>query len=300
MAVLLLGSTDFTLAVAAALEESGIRVGAIAHVGKRFEISYSKDGVPNLRTVDIPAWCADHDAKTINYSSIPALTRDIEGETYDACILAGWYHMVPASFRTRFERGCLGFHASLLPKLRGGAPLGWSILSELGETGLSLFEVGDGVDDGALFDQERFPIGPRTCVADLIRATEEAMVTIVKRSMPSLLSGELQSSPQVGEPSYCIQRAPEDGRINWRQPAAAIDRLIRASGNPYTGGLTELDGREISMQRTELVCGIRGEPGTISAGPVVACGSGALAIVEAVFENRDDAMAALVPGKQFS
>jgi methionyl-tRNA formyltransferase len=297
--VLILGSTDLTLDVANAVEASGARVAAIASVGETFQISYSPTAVKNSRWADTPGWCRDHGARAIPYTDVPALARDIAGEEYAVCILAGWYHMVPASFRALFPRGCLGFHASLLPQLRGGAPLNWAILSELTETGVTLFEVGTGVDEGGIYDQERFPIGPDTYVSDLVAATGRSTAEMVRRSLPAILSGDLKPRPQIGSPSYGAQRRPEDGRIDWRQPAVAIARLVRAVSRPYPGALTILDGRQIAIHRVRLAPGAWDKPGQVlDDGQTVVCGSGALTVTEAVFEDGASAIPALYAGAQ--
>jgi methionyl-tRNA formyltransferase len=295
--VLLLGSTDFTLAIAEAINLAGAKVGAIVHVGDAFRISYAKDVVRNYRRADIQRWCTEHDAEAIPFVDRPTLSREIKDRQFAMCVLAGWYHMAEPSFRAKFERGCLAFHASLLPKLRGGAPLNWAILEGHAETGLSLFEVGDGVDDGPIYDQERFSIGPRSSIRDLIGNTAEAGAAIVRRSLPGILSGDIRARPQEGEPSYCLQRSPEDGRIDWRLPAVDIDRLVRAVSRPYPGGLTSLDGQVLAVHDTDVVANVSivGAPGQVAnlpghPWPVVVCGNGCLAIHEAETDDGADAV----------
>lgn len=288
--VLLLGSTDFTLVVADAVERAGAKVGAIAHAGQRFSISYAREGVANVRRADIPSWCATHNARSLPYTDVASLTRDLHGTHYAACILAGWYHMVPATLRRSFGSGCLGLHASLLPQLRGGAPLNWAILSELVETGVTLFAVGDGVDDGPIYDQERFAIAPRARIADLVEASGRAAEAMIVRSLPSILAGSAQPWTQIGAPSYGAQRTPEDGRINWRAPAVAIDRLVRAVSRPYPGALTTLHGRQIAIHATSFTPGAWAKPGQIGPDATVTCGAGSLTIHDACFDDGENAI----------
>jgi methionyl-tRNA formyltransferase len=295
--VLLMGSTDFTLSTASAIERTGAKIGAIVHVGESFAISYARDKVRNYRSADIVGWCEANCAEAIQYSDISALTRATSGDRFALCVLAGWYHMAPRAFRNNFKRGCIGFHASLLPKLRGGAPLNWAILSGLHETGLTLFEVKDGVDNGPIHDQEAIPIGPRTYVGDLIEKSRLAAASIIERSLPGILSGKAAPREQTGEPSYCLQRTPEDGRIDWRLAAEDIDRLIRAVSRPYPGGLARLDGRELAVHRAQVAGDIElsGMPGQIAnlseiSWPLVVCGKSSIAITEAQFSDGEDAL----------
>lgn len=287
--VLLLGGTDVTLAVAEAVLASGAQLAAIVSVAAQFPISYSREKITNVRTVDLASWCELHDVPHIAFDSYARILADLDGEQPDLCLVAGWYHMVPSSFRERFARGCHGFHASLLPQLRGGAPLNWAILSGLDETGVTLFELGDGVDDGRVFGQERLPIGPRTTIGELVEASRDACVRLTLSLLPAMLDGSLPGYPQTGEASYGLQRRPEDGRIDWTSSVAEIDALIRATGRPYPGAFTELEGEEIrvwSAIPADAFPQVLGVPGQIariaeSEFPCVVARDGLLVIREA-------------------
>ena len=298
--VLLLGSTDFTLAIAEAVKASGASVGAIVHVEDQFRISYAAGGVKNFRSADIAGWCAAHAAQAIVFDSFASLPDRLPDACFDACIVAGWYHMVPKAFRAGFPQGCIGFHASLLPKLRGGAPLNWAILSGLHETGVSMFEIGDGVDDGPLYDQARLPIGPDTRIGELVEASKAVSVAMVARMLPGVLSGAVKPVSQAGEPSYCLQRMPEDGRIGWRRPAIEIARLVRAVSRPYPGALARLDEREFAIHAASVFSEhvILGMPGQIANipgvdAPLIVCGEASLRVTEAIFEDGTDALPVL-------
>jgi methionyl-tRNA formyltransferase len=206
--------------------------------------------------------------------------------------------MVPRSFRKRFPSGCFGFHASLLLELRGGAPLNWAILSGLSETGVTLFSLEDGVDDGLVFGQARFPIGSRTTIGDLVNASREACSALTRKLLRDLLAGTATSSIQKGIPSYGLQRIPEDGRIEWNRSAVDIDRLVRAVSRPYPGAFTSLNGERIRIWATEMTPEnplVFGAPGQIanlpgaSPGlslPCVVTGAGILFITDAT-DSRD-------------
>lgn len=290
--VLLLGGTDVTLAVGRAVIEAGVRLSGVVHVGERFSVSYSQGPVTSSRAGDVGAWARDHDVPEIafdGYDAVPASMIDAAG----VCLVAGWYHMVPAAFRVRFPSGAIGLHASLLPRLRGGAPLNWAILSGLSESGVTLFELGDGVDDGPVYDQERFPIGPQTTATELVRVSADLCADLVRRRLPGILAGTAAPRPQEGPPSYGLQRRPSDSRIDWRADAADIDRLVRASTRPYPGAFTTFEGAEVRIWAAEPASEapeVLGAPGQIArlGGEVFAVtGAGLLRILEATGENGD-------------
>lgn len=265
--VLLLGGTDVTLAVAEAVVASGAQLSAVVSVAPQFSISYSREKITNVRRADLATWCEAHGIRHIAFESYAAILADLDGMQPDLCLVAGWYHMVPSNFRERFSCGCYGFHASLLPQLRGGAPLNWAILSGMNETGVTLFELGDGVDDGRVFGQERFPIGARTTIGELVKASRNACARLALSLLPAILDRSLAGRPQTGVPSYALQRRPEDGRIDWTRSVAEIDTLIRATGRPYPGAFTELEGEEIRVWSAAPADGlpkVLGLPGQIA------------------------------------
>lgn len=206
--------------------------------------------------------------------------------------------MVPRRFRGAFTRGCFGFHASLLPQLRGGAPLNWAILSGMEETGVTLFEMVEGVDAGLVFGQERFPVAPRATIGDLVAASRNACTILTRRHLPSLLDGSATGRAQEGEASYGLQRTPGDGRIVWGRPRAEIDRLVRAVSRPYPGAFTTLGDERIHIWSTQLPDEaplVFGSPGQLAilpqfALPCVVTSDGLLLIAEATGADGNDCL----------
>jgi methionyl-tRNA formyltransferase len=299
--VVILGGTDITLRIADAVLEAGLGIRAIVHVGSTFSISYSDKPVDNVRSVDIAGWCRDHGVADILFTDFATLAGqlEIDGDV-PVCLVAGWYHMVPRAFRERFNGGCLGLHASLLPQLRGGAPLNWAILSGLEATGVSLFELGDGVDDGLVYAQASFPVAARAKIADLVAAAATASADLIGANIAAIVEGRLVPCPQGGAASYGLQRTAEDGRIDWTWPASCIDRLVRAVGRPYSGATTPFDGRTVTIWDSECAAAplVHGAPGQIVRlqefdAPCVVTGDGLVVVRAATFDDGADAMATL-------
>lgn len=297
MRVLLLGGTDFTLAIAERLTALGLGPAGVVHLPETVRISYKPQGMTNVRHADLADWCRDRNVPGVAFTDNAAIAAFAGKVDADLLLVAGWYHMVPAELRTRFPRGALGLHASLLPALRGGAPLNWAILNGLSETGISLFALGDGVDDGPLYGQRRVAIGPRATIGELVTSVEAAAVDLVAECLPAIAAGSLQPKPQSGTPSYGLQRSPDDGRIDWRHPADAIDRLVRAVGRPYPGAFGEFQGERILVWKAEprtapRVLGAPGQVGRIpeEADPIVITGRGMLVIREAAKVSGEDAL----------
>ena len=148
---MLFGGTDLTLRIAEALVELGMPPACVIHVGHGFTISYSPGGVKNRKFADMAGWARDRGVEAHEYESVDPTIAILQRLRPGIGIAAGWYHRLPARLRRVFTRGVLGIHSSLLPKYRGGAPLNWALLQGERETGVSLFELTDGVDDGPLY-----------------------------------------------------------------------------------------------------------------------------------------------------
>jgi methionyl-tRNA formyltransferase len=303
--ILLLGGTELTLAIAEHLAAtSGIQVAGAVRLEQTFAISYRPSGVVSSRFADIGSWCESHAIPHWLYASTDTIMEAQRATNAEFALVAGWYHMIPARVRSAFRKGCAGIHASLLPKLRGGAPLNWAILSNLDRTGVTLFEMSDGVDDGLVYDQEAFAIPPRATIGDLIEASRIASLVMLTRSLPAIASGTRVPTRQVGEPTYCLQRSPEDSRIDWRLPAEDLDRLVRAVGRPYPGATAMLENAQVTIWRARAleIPSVLGAPGQIAGvpeigEPVVVTGRGLLAVAEATVQDGSDALALLMKSK---
>ena len=288
MRILLFGATDLSTAVADHLVVLGMEPVGVVHVGRSFSISYRPHAATNVRFGDVSAWADQHGVPALHYDGA-AGARDFAASVgAEFGLLAGWFHMVPRAVREQFARGCAGLHASLLPKFRGGAPLSWALLAGETTTGVSLFELGDGIDDGPLYGRRTFPIGPRSRIAELVTAAEATALDILSECMPALASGDLVPTPQEGTPSYCLQRFPDDGWIDWHRPAAEIDRLVRAVGRPYPGAFTLFRETAVFVWAAEPLTSfeVYGIPGQIARlpgedDPCVVTGDGVLVLRDA-------------------
>ena len=296
MSIVLFGGTDLTLRVAETLAELGVPPACVVHVGRKFTISYSPEGANNAKFAEMAQWAEDWSIKAHEYQSVDATIAVLQRLQPTVGIAAGWYHRLPARLRRIFARGVLGLHASLLPKYRGGAPLNWALLQDERETGVSLFELTDGVDDGPLYSQRRFPISPHDYIGDLVERANDAGVDLLRESIAGIVECSLTPQPQSGTPTYCLQRNPDDGIIDWTRPADEVEKLVRAVSHPYPGARAELAGTRINIWRARHVQAaptVLGRPGQIAqlpnmSSPCVVTGSGLIAVEEATAENGTD------------
>jgi methionyl-tRNA formyltransferase len=150
-------------------------------------------------------------------------------------------------------RGALNMHGSLLPKYRGRAPVNWAIVNGERETGATLHYMVDRADAGDIVDQLAVPILEDDDAREVFNKVTAAAEIVLARSLPALIAGNAPRRPQRIEPGqYFGRRRPEDGRIDWSQPAVRIHDLVRAVAPPFPGAFTELDGRRCWIHRTRV------------------------------------------------
>jgi methionyl-tRNA formyltransferase len=217
----------------------------------------------------------------------------------ETVIVHGWYQILPVDELP--DLSFLGFHYSPLPRYRGGAPLVWQIIRGEPEIGISFFELTPEMDAGRLVDQKSAPLGPDDTIADALEKANALALDMLREFVPGWLDGSvaLQAQPDR-EPSYCGQRVPEDGWIDWSWSAAGIHDFIRAQTRPYPGAFTSLpDGRRLTVWRSQREeRQFMGTPGAVvEIAPdhvVVAAGEGALRLIRVQAEGEDEAAASKV------
>jgi methionyl-tRNA formyltransferase len=298
--ILLIGATDLAAAVARQLVTNGIPVVGIVGASSTFSISYRPSGMFNSRHVNMAVLASHIGAQYREITATDDLLYFAQEVKANLLIVAGWHKFVSKRLREYFPYPCLGLHASLLPRYRGGAPLNWTILNGDSEGGVSLFELADGIDEGAIYGQLSFPILDTDYIGDLVKRSEDCFLRLLNDTIPSILAGTSISHPQTGNVSYSLQRFPEDGLIEWNQPVARFLRLVRAISHPYPGAFTSLDGKKLFIWRAS-VCNVEifGSPGQIAAPkvfdyPAVILSNGAATILEAQFDDGTNAIPSLI------
>ena len=213
------------------------------------------------------------------------LVDRIEALAPRLALVIGWSQLVRARLLSIPAHGSAGIHPTRLPEGRGRAPIPWTILKDLDSTACTLFLLTEGVDDGDIVGQLEIPVDPREDAASLYAKHRAAHVALVREHVPRLLDGTAEARPQDhAAATFWERRRPEDGAIDWSASAADVDRLVRAVTRPFPGAFFERDGRRRVIWRAEPGPDVDAPPGNVvhgPGGPLVACGSGSLRVLEA-------------------
>lgn len=250
MRVVFLGCTKFSEEILLHLLDQGVEVVAICSIPEYFNINYSEEPVKNTNYSDLSAYAAQLGVPHFEVNSVKGQRMsdyhaELEKLNPDVILTMGWYYMLGKKTRSIAKFGAWGIHASLLPKYAGGAPLVWAIIEGEKETGVTLFKFDDGVDDGDIISQVKFPIELNDTIKEVYAKATKASKEILSKT---LVSGDFSFSPQdKSKIQVYPQRSPRDGEIDWTWEPERIYNFIRAQSKPYPGAWTTIGDKKVTI-----------------------------------------------------
>lgn len=210
-------------------------------------------------------------------------------------ILFSFYYryMLPAHILALAPHGAYNMHGSLLPKYRGRVPVNWAILNGETETGATLHEMVEKPDAGGIVGQTAIPILPDDDAWRVFNKVTVAAEQTLWNALAGLLEGNaVVQVNDLARGSYFGGRTPEDGRIDWRWPAARVHNLVRAVAPPYPGAFCDIRGRRFVIARTRIA---RESPPDLEPGLKVrdncivgVCGDGRTLLITRLLHNGRD------------
>ena len=221
----------------------------------------------------------------------PEFQEVLEGLEPDIIVVAAFGQIIPKSILELPKYGCINIHASLLPKYRGAAPIQQAVIDGEKESGVTIMQMDIGMDTGDMLSKVIVPIGSEMTMGELHDELKVKGAELLVRTLDELASGAAKPEKQNDtEATYAklLDRAME--KIDWNNPAAKIHDLVRGF-NPAPGAFTRLpDGKNLKIWKTVPAEGQTAPAGTVTAvtkkGFIVACGSGALEVLEVQPESK--------------
>ncbi|MEK7688419.1 MAG: methionyl-tRNA formyltransferase [Pseudomonadota bacterium] len=221
-----------------------------------------------------------------------SLKSEEEAQTFkaldlDAAVVVSYGHILPKNFLDAPVLGCINIHGSLLPRWRGAAPIHRAILSGDRETGVTTMRMDEGLDTGPMLLAERTPISAADTAETVHDRLAELGARLIVSTLDGLMRNTIEPVPQPEEGvTYAHKLGKEEGALDWRRPAAELERKVRAF-HPWPGtwfeGPKENGGGHIKVLAAGLALAA-GAPGVLVVGrdgfPVVACGVGGLKLLQ--------------------
>lgn len=207
----------------------------------------------------------------------PEAQEAFAGLQADVAVVVAYGLILPQAVLDMPRFGCLNIHASLLPRWRGAAPIHRAVMAGDAETGVAIMQMEAGLDTGPVLAEARTAIEANETTADLhdrLAAMGAELVVEVLAGLP------MQARPQPEQGvTYAAKIDKSEARIDWSRLATEVDRQIRGL-SPFPGAWCEIDGERVKLLRSRISEG-QGAAGQVLPGFRIACGEGAIEILQA-------------------
>lgn len=208
----------------------------------------------------------------------------------DVFVVAAYGLILPPEVLNIPRLGCLNVHFSLLPRLRGAAPVQWALIEGHDLTGVTIMQMDEGVDTGGVLSQISEPITDSDDASTLEGRLAKKGASLLVATMEAFEKGEIEPVPQDDSLATNAPKiSPDQARIDWSLAAQQIRNRVRAF-RPRPGAWTIYNGRRLKIWAVEATSDrARGGPGTLQVNPeglVVDTGDGRIALVELQPEGK--------------
>lgn len=235
----------------------------------------------------------------------------ISSKAPDVLLVVGWTQLLDAELLRVPKFACLGFHASLLPKYRGRAPVNWAIINNETVTGNTMIILEPNADTGDIVAQRTIPIFNEDTCRTIYEKVGQTEVEMLEEVLPLIQQGILPRRKQDDRQATVMpRRRPEDGRIDWTRSTREIYNWIRALTAPYPGAFSVVDGKHLwiwfACADSEIIERDGFAPGDVARDPegwpLIATSDGWIRVLEVQLEGssrlsgREAAQSLLLPG----
>ncbi len=195
----------------------------------------------------------------------------------DLIVVVAYGKILPKEILESAPLGCINIHGSLLPKLRGAAPIQWSVINGDEYSGVTSMMMNEGLDTGDMLVERKVKIEFTETSGELYDRLSYVGADVLEETLKKLETGTLERVPQNDEEStYAPLLSKELSNINWNESAMAVYNKIRGL-NPWPVAVTYIDGIKYKIFASDYVENAKGKPGEIVENKkrlVVACGDG--------------------------
>jgi methionyl-tRNA formyltransferase len=222
----------------------------------------------------------------------PEALEEFRAFDADAAVVVAYGMILPQAILDAPKLGCYNLHASLLPRWRGAAPINRAIMAGDAESGVMVMKMDVGLDTGDVAMAERLAITDTMTAIDLHDRLSRLGADLMVRAMAALARGGLQLKKQSEDGvTYAAKIDKAEARIDWTRPARDVLRHIHGL-SPFPGAWAELENARVKILRCELAKG-SGAPGDVLDDILtIACGDGAIRIIELQREGKGRMQAA--------
>lgn len=223
----------------------------------------------------------------------PEAVEKLAGYEADVFVVAAFGQILSREILEMPRLGCVNIHASLLPKYRGASPINHCIINGDKETGVTIMQMNEGVDEGDILSQAKVAIAEDETAESLFEKLSRTGAQLIVDTLARLERGEITPVPQNdAESSHTGMMKKSFGEIDWSKSAQEIERLVRGL-NSWPSAYTYINGKSVKLWKCRVTDA--DFDGTDKSGEIisvtkdkaeVACGKGILSICELQLEGK--------------
>ena len=288
MRIVFMGTPDFSVPCLQALIDDGHDVCAVFTQPDKPKGRHGVLTPPPVKELALKYDIPVYQPKTLKTDEAKELFKSLNA---DLAIVVAYGKILPGEFIHAPKYGCINMHASLLPKLRGAAPIQWSIITGEKRTGVTSMQMDEGLDTGDMILKEEVKIRADETGGSLFDRLSEVGAKLCVRTMEAIDAGTATYTPQDNsQATHTAKIYKEMGSIDWKQGAKEIECLIRGL-DPWPSAYTRLGDKMLKIWKAQVVSEESGaEPGCIVKVEkdhiLVQTGKGMLAISELQLEGK--------------
>ena len=239
--ILFMGTPEFSVNVLQGLIENYDVVGVVTQpdkeVGRKHEIKFSP----------VKELALKNDIRVYQPKNIKVEYEELLKLSVDMIVTCAYGQIIPKELLDFPKYGCINVHASLLPKLRGGAPIHKAIINNYSRTGVTIMYMVEKMDAGDIISQVETPILPEDNVGLLHDRLSQMGTKLLLETIPNIVSGNISPiSQNEEEVTYAWNITREEEKIDFNDYATNIHNKIRGL-SPLPGAYTTLDGKIIKI-----------------------------------------------------
>ena len=290
MKTVFMGTPDFAVPPLRALVEAGYEVAAVVTQPDK-----PKGRGKTLLPTPVKEEALMHEIPVYQPQKVrnnPEFLETLKEINPDIIIVAAFGQIIPKEVLELPKFGCINIHASLLPKYRGAAPIQQAVIDGEKESGVTIMQMGEGLDTGDMISKIVIPLSPEETGGSLFGKLAQAGAELLIKTLPSIEQGtaEFKKQPQESPTPYASMITKQMGLMDFNRSAEELERLVRGL-NPWPSAYTFINGKTLKVWK----CKVSAEetdaaPGTVfltdKEGIHVACGQGALILTEVQLEGK--------------
>jgi methionyl-tRNA formyltransferase len=207
----------------------------------------------NNRTLEIAEIAQRHNIPILKPHKPGEIINELKAYNADAAVLVAYGRIISQSVIDIFPRGIINVHPSLLPKYRGPTPLESVILNVDKQTGVSIMQLGAGMDDGPVFSQQKIALNGKETKQELADKLSRLGAKMITKVLPAVLDGSAKPAEQDHQDatySHLLQK--DDSILDWSKPADQLEREVRAYAG-WPRSVTRIFGHKIIVTKAKVV-----------------------------------------------